>query len=411
MKIKFKTILLLICLTFAIPEFSYADAGLLVGRDYGTGDIDTTADVTNAQTQFSLAKYGYISSTNPTYTWMTGTQSGVKRVENSILFFSGHGNQNCMHFYNNDTTTDGYDFYITGTASYSSKTVRLASYDMSKVKLAVFAGCQTGSGTTNIASQTESDGASATIGWVENIEASSHTKWLNYFWSKFFSPSLSGNLISAIQYANSFTYSDSRVKNISTYGSLTGNFSSLSLDDELFVENLSTTSEVFPNDERKYSLNIDTSSLSESNKIDALESYIVKNIDSAFNSEEYNVEKTQSQNYNIYDITYVINGNIKTTLGYTIFEVDDKFVVLYDNTQGQDLSTLASNSLTQVSEYSDYSNILAEDLIDESKYTIEKERRYMFYDDSDSKIYYIISLDLIDKQDDIAIVKTFKYEV
>ena len=114
MKLNFKKIIFSLCTTLIMPTFVSADVGLLVGRNYGSGDINTTTDITKAQTQFTYAGQGYISNTNPTYFWITGEQNGVKRVENSILFFSGHGNQNLMHFYNNDATAGGYDFYITG---------------------------------------------------------------------------------------------------------------------------------------------------------------------------------------------------------------------------------------------------------------------------------------------------------
>lgn len=411
MKLNFKKIIFSLCTTLIMPTFVSADVGLLVGRNYGSGDINTTTDITKAQTQFTYAGQGYISNTNPTYFWITGEQNGVKRVENSILFFSGHGNQNLMHFYNNDATAGGYDFYITGTSNYGSTTVRLASYDMSKVKLAVFAGCKTGSGTSNVASQTKADGAKATIGWKESIQVGSHSDWLNRFWSKVFTPGFGGTMLTAIQYANSFTYSDSRVKNISTYGNWSTAYNSLSLENEAFMDNSVNINNNLIDDERKHNLNIVSKSLSEEEKINVLDEYIKNNIDSSFKIENFDIKKTEGHDYNIYDITYVINGDIKSILGYTVFEIAGKFVALYDNTQGTSFNNLETLNTISPTQFNTTSNISISDLIDTNTYTVENDYRYKFYDNEDGRVYYVIRLDLLNKIDNTATVKTFKYEL
>ena len=86
MKSKFKKFIFIFVIAFMLPTYVLADAGLLVGRNYGNGNIDTSVDITNAQIQFALNGIGYISSTNPTYAWITGNQNGIKRLENQILF-------------------------------------------------------------------------------------------------------------------------------------------------------------------------------------------------------------------------------------------------------------------------------------------------------------------------------------
>jgi len=411
MKNKLKNIIFALCAILTMPTFVSADVGLLVGRDYGSGNnVDTTIDVTNAQVQFGLARHSYISSTNPTYTWITGTQNGVKRVENSILFFSGHGGQYNMHFYNTDATAGGYNFYITGSADYGSQTVKLTSYNMSKVKLAVFAGCQTGKDSPNIASQTNADGAKATLGWKTSVGAASHTEWLNKFWSKVFNTGLGGTLNTALQYANSFTYNDSRVKNTQPYGNWSVAYNTLSASNNIFDVNMRNTNDILINDERKHNINIDVDKLSEAKKIELIEEYIKNNIDGSFNIKKYNIEKTNSNNYIIYDIIYIIDEEIKTTLGYTVFEINNKIVALYDNTQNVSLDklTVSSNNLRQTNHYQ---NISSDSLINTNIYEIENENRYKYYDNKDGKIYYVISLDLLNKSDGTHTVETFKYEI
>lgn len=55
MKLNFKKIIFSLCTTLIMPTFVSADVGLLVGRNYGSGDINTTTDITKAQTQFTYA--------------------------------------------------------------------------------------------------------------------------------------------------------------------------------------------------------------------------------------------------------------------------------------------------------------------------------------------------------------------
>ena len=408
MKSKFKKFIFIFVIAFMLPTYVLADAGLLVGRNYGNGNIDTSVDITNAQIQFALNGIGYISSTNPTYAWITGNQNGIKRLENQILFFSGHGNQNYMIFYDQNHTYN-YSFKITGTASYSDiPTIKLTSYNMSKVKLAVFAGCETGIGSTNIASQTKNAGVKATLGWKVSISVASHTSWLQRFWSKIFNTGL-GNMNTALQYANSFTYDDPGVKNISTYGQWSSAYSALSTNNNTLYNSNKNMNNLNV-DNRKHNLNINTYGKTEESKLSLLEKYIISNINPFFKLSNCQTKKTAGQNYNIYDITYVLSGDIKTKLGYTIFEENNNFVALYDNTKNIDYKSI--NSINNDGDNQKYNNLNVNinEIINSQDAIIKNKETYKYYDDETQKIYYVIRLYLIDNNG-VSYVKIYKYEI
>lgn len=89
--------------------FAAGNQALLIGRNYGSGNIDTTIDVTNAKNGLGALTFNYQDNTNPTISWMQGSNGSTKRMESDILFFSGHGNSSLMRFYDQNHTP-GYDF-------------------------------------------------------------------------------------------------------------------------------------------------------------------------------------------------------------------------------------------------------------------------------------------------------------
>ena len=104
MKLKTKVLLSLTAIsTIAISPLGVSAAGnqaLLLGRNYGSGEINTTFDVNNAQSALALTGKTLLANTNPTISWVKGSNGGTARMESDILFFSGHGNSSLMHFYN-----------------------------------------------------------------------------------------------------------------------------------------------------------------------------------------------------------------------------------------------------------------------------------------------------------------------
>ena len=84
---------------------------------------------------------------------------------------------------------------------------------------------------------------------------------------------------------------------------------------------------------------------------------------------------------------------------------------MYDNTQGTSFNNLETLNTISPTQFNTTSNISISDLIDTNTYTVENDYRYKFYDNEDGRVYYVIRLDLLNKIDNTATVKTFKYEL
>lgn len=81
----------------ALAADSYAYS---IGTDYGgLFGVDTSNDAENASTVFALAGYKSYYSIKPTVSYMRGENpAGGRRIGSDILFYSGHGNNQCVSF-------------------------------------------------------------------------------------------------------------------------------------------------------------------------------------------------------------------------------------------------------------------------------------------------------------------------
>lgn len=141
-------------------------------------------------------------------------------MESEILFFSGHANTDniAWNYKGNggDYKTGVYMGYnLDSTTGY--KYAGLKSFNMNKVNLITFAGCKTALGTSNITKTAADKGVTTAVGWPDSIEASSHTTWLSRYSSQFTTGIKT--VKNAVDYANSFTYSDNLDMNAKIYGS------------------------------------------------------------------------------------------------------------------------------------------------------------------------------------------------
>lgn len=396
-------ILLAVFMLSPVGVLAAGNQALLVGRNYGSNNIDTTIDVTNARNGLGVLAFNYQANTNPTISWMKGSNGSTKRMESDILYFSGHGNSSLMHFYDSNHTS-GYDFYIT-TGSNSSTNVGLSSYNMSNVKLAVFAGCQTASGTSNITKSAQTKGAKKSIGWIPSIGASSHTAWLKNFWSKAGTEFL---LSSAVSYADSFTYSDSGVKSHNQYGNWNQPLKTASLNNE-------TMSNIII-DNRNNSVSIDVTNYNESQIVELIGTWIKENLDDKFDIANYAVEKTVQQDRTIFDLKLIINNEITTKLGYTIFVSDEKITNIFDNMNnknGNEVSNQVNSILkNKISIQSSRRVIdLANRDIDYDSFEIITQDSYKYFDDNNNKVYQVVRTELKNKNDGTFYVDEYKVEI
>lgn len=348
----------------------------LVGRNYGTGEIDTSVDVGNAYLKLYPLHPIVNQSTNPTISWMKGSSNGLSRMENSILFFSGHGNSSLMHFYNSDSSDSSYDFYIKATNN-TSNTVGLGSYDMSKVKLVVFAGCQTAYGTNNITKTVYNNGAKGTLGWSTSINASAHTAWLTNFWTKI---GAGNSLAQAVASANSVSYTDNRVKNAVYYG---GNYIGFGgMGDYILQSRTNVLNTAI--EQPVYLINKE---IDDDNEYDEMIDIINDKFNTNLESENFIITKSISNENDIYDYMYSIDKKIKTTIGYTFFVKNGVIDTVYDNTKNLDYDTLKEQFFEK------YNNIN----IDELNRELPNESSYLYYDYENNQLYKVIVNEILDE--------------
>ncbi|ARU61296.1 hypothetical protein CBW65_10035 [Tumebacillus avium] len=302
-----------------------------IGTDYGLFDIDTSGDATTASNNFASAGYKSYYNTAPTVTYMRGNNpdTGTPRMESEILFFSAHANYDNMawNYKGNDGSymTGVYMGYnLDSTTGY--KYAGIQSYDMNSVKLITFAGCKTALGTSNITKTAVDEGANTAVGWPDSIEAGSHTSWLARYTGKFVSGVTT--VKNAVDYANSFTYSDNLVKNAKIYGN------SSQIIPIIYAKDSSTAelSEVALDEaKRKHvpetAIQFDTVSP----QYDELLSYIAANIDKSFHAEDYQISMIdQGTGSAVVDLVETV-GEFTTTSGFVALVENNQVKAIYNN--------------------------------------------------------------------------------
>lgn len=304
--------------------YAAGNQALVIGRAYTDG-LSTAADVNAITFQLkNLTSYTVLNNAAPTYNWLTGKNGNYKRMESDILVFAGHSYSSGMDFCNNANNNKFWILAGYNDSSGSCPVIGLKSYDMSKVKFAFFAGCETAKGTSNITKSAYSLGVKATLGWKEEIASASAVEWEKKFFTKL--PAFGTTMTAALDYADSFIYSDSRVKNWQKYGKWTSQFSQLSLGD---LDSYSTTyvsSEQLIGRKNFSFKNIDTSNLSNDKIIEIIYNLIKNNINYSFESFQYSISSIERSDKKIFDLKF----DDDLTIGYTAF-VYDNSITIYDN--------------------------------------------------------------------------------
>lgn len=385
---KTKTILLLILvLTMIGMPLVYASydstkaVAMSVGTDYsGTwpweSDIDTTQDAIDAQAAFANMGFNSYYQSIPTYQYLRGNNpyTGSPRMESRILFFSGHGNYQSVTYdykkYSGDYKTGVFWYYNYDSPTSGYKYAGIYSYNMNKVKLAIFGACQTAFGTDNIAKRANTAGAGTTLGWSVSIGSTSHSQWFNNFFTKL---KQSGRTVqSAVDYANSFSYSDNGVKNVIVYG------------DTTYVPTWNTSSSTSSNNpsqsDRGNTTNILLSDISNinSNKT-IIEDYIKENMNKDFKIDDYSLEINGEGNRKYYDLKLLVNG-AKTNSAYTIVIENNTIVEIIDNTiESFDWKNVKENTISK-EEQSRIANEIKEKVEKNDNYKVMSQKIETIYD-------------------------------
>ena len=152
-------------------------------------------------------------------------------------------------------------------------------------------------------------------------------------------------------------------------------------------------------DQRENIVNINVKGMEDDQIMETIANWITQNLNTNFDLEQYELNKTIQTDKTIYDITLLLLGEIKTSIGYTIFVSDDKITAIYDNTKGNKVDDLVSeNMINKVSLFDQRSNVMrVNNSIDLKQYNINSQKAYKYYDDKDGKIYLVVSSVLEDR--------------
>lgn len=314
---------------------------LSVGTDYGSIGGNSVPEASWVGGTLTLNQYIGSTVTAPTYSSFNSQYLGRYTLESDVLYFLGHAATD--HIAWNYLAKNGnYAVGIKNTASDSNmgiyKMTGIGRYNMSKVKLAIFQGCSTASDpNSNLPKYANSRGANVAIGWASNIQQSDSLPWIKRFFSNGFFPN---NVTNMVNYANSFGYVTSDIKNTRVYGN--GGSS-------VFPSSVNAITKSASIDNRRHSINepynVNLYSIQDvKSKIVEL---IKNNINNNVNENDFIIEMAENNGGKIYDLYFTING-IKTNLVYTAFTNESGTVItdIYDNMNNYEISTL-KNERTQ----------------------------------------------------------------
>lgn len=345
------SIFLIIINIMLIPNTAFADGNTAfsVGTNYDYA-VNTSKDAKKACDSYALAGYNSYYSTQPTVDIIKGTfKNGIKRMQSDILFFSGHGNNECMAFnYLEQGGKYKTGVYYKGDYNSSNGYQYVGiNNNMTHVKLVTYAGCETASDNyNNITYLSASKGAKCAVGWTTTVAAGSHSNWLERYNDKL----ASGESVnSAISYANSFTYLDNNVKN----AKISGNSNLTIKSSKARLSNNST-------EELKYIPLSENINVINEGKINAtIITNIIKDYNNKFNKENIKTEIHQITDKNDFTIDFIeMYNGIETNSTYTAIINDGilKNIVdnHYDNFSNSDklvnakTSMLSRNSINRI---------------------------------------------------------------
>lgn len=409
-----------------ITFFSFQNVYAASGYGFSVGTrfsaVDGDSSVEEAQSaHYYHQQMGFTSTllSTPTFSTLRAKTSDSSRylLESDLLFFLGHANSTTIYW---DYMGKGGDYAIAiknDNSNYCDRYwtyVGLGNYNMSKVTLGVFMGCSTAANSTsNLPKYANSKGATVTIGWTVDIPQADTYLWTSRFYSRL---NDRYTVSSAINYANSFTYSNSKIKNTKVYGN-SGTVINPAIIAREYIAN--DKENILSYDINK---NLNISNLSQSDKMNSIGNIIKKTINDDFNINDFIVETAQNDNGIIYDYYYTVNG-IKTNVGYTVFVNSDetKIETIVDNMN--DINT--SISTLEVTDIQSRTNLLSESRIESMREkaiattntsdsnspvrTIIDE--YKYYDIKENKLYYNIVVEVVDPIPNTKAIEYYKEEI
>ncbi|SHK60910.1 hypothetical protein [Paramaledivibacter caminithermalis] len=408
---------------FAADQYAYS-----IGTNYDSGifdsDIDTSQDAIDAATDFGIA--GYISYYNikPIYQYLRGDNPNTNdpRMESEILFFSGHGNYQCVSFNykkKGDYKTGIYYGKDYDNSSTGYKYAGIKSYHMSKVDLATFAACKTADGSDNITKRVVSEGADTAVGWKKSVGATSHTKWLGRYTNEL----ARGKIVQeAVDYANSFSYTDNNVKSVIIEGNKNLkiklsdiSFSKINVQndsvgkDEVYLKNINKK-EINKIKHKTYNVKQNLEFNVKKANCNSIIDYIKDEIDSEFDIDDYNIYLTNTnKNRAVIDFIYKIGG-FETNNSYTVLIKNSKAKKIFHNTIENEVKSEIKNNIMNI-KTNNLNAKAVEQKIEDNDYTIEEQESKYYYDLQTNKVYMIILTTLKHKPTKTFVKSEYFYEI
>lgn len=322
-------------------EYAYS-----FGTEY-KDNVDTSRRAEYAAMYFKVCGYKSYYKTEPYESYMKGNNpNGVRRVCSEVVSHNGHANYHCVAYRWAGSTSPMYKTGIYYGNDYTLSDTKYVGVtdsksDFSNTKFVEYIGCKTGSGSTNLVTRTRDEGAECVLGKQDSVQTGSQTLWTNRFNYKL---SLGDSVNNAVNYANGFTYNDSRVKKNLIKGN--GNLkikkskSSRALDirkdiSENFSEESLATYERHAKefDERK---TVEISKIAQRSLTGDIKTDTTNQLASTikgFDSNNYKQVVSEGAYEGDYIIDYLelVNG-CETESGYSVIVENNTIKAIYDNT-------------------------------------------------------------------------------
>lgn len=291
------------------------EVGATAGRAYSMGgDFHNGADVRSAADNFALCGYVSYWSNNVNMAYLNSAQ----RLDSDVVYFSAHGDQDCIYLPNDVRLGDQYAEITSTTAIINN------FYPLSNAKLYIYDACLTasnrdGSG-INLCTETRDSGVDTVIGWTEEIGVDDAYKWQKRFQNQLL---LGYSVNQSANYANSFSDYDNNttIKSFRIYGNIalvikkSSKGSTAVLNESIISKDLSA-----------YNISVNINEL-----YPALSA--IKEINPAFSSRNYKVTVVKTDDViENYTIDYLLmEGDFVTSSGYSVIVEKGKAVRVQDN--------------------------------------------------------------------------------
>lgn len=344
-----------------------------VGCNYTDGN-STARDAIKSSDYYALCGFSSRYTTEPTLATLRGSHGGTKFMESDIIMLSGHGNSGGINF---DSKATGANFWVTTNTAARGCIIIQNEYNMGKVKLIIFDGCETAKESPNCAQIVVSKGCKAAIGWTTTVGFNCMYEWKN----KFNNYLATGNSISnALRIANSFNYGDNSCKNWKLYGN----------GSQVLKHSKSAT--------RINSLNTDINSVVLNQAISPEKltnkttiAQLIKNAYPAFSFNDFKIDLSMQSND---------SGTITVVEKIGDYYSDNAYVLFYESGKITEVFDRVENFINQDSYSDDYFNLPQIDMKQvyatarrniDAEYTIETQKAEAKIDSSTGERYLLIN--------------------